>query len=175
MSTEEQKTIADNDGPAERNDLQIQSLAKLYRSPNSKIFLTRDSSEIYARLRNESVPVSYHDIYRLKNTVESLSRGREQRILRGDKRYHSFRKFISFSPNHILLSDLLFIPSLRGPSYAPSVVALFMDCFSRLCYAKIQASTASSVTFQSFEESLKFFYANHMGTYKKFCSDRGKY
>ena len=92
MSTAEQQRVRQEVSDPSSDDLKIQTLAKLYRSPNSKIFLTKNSSEIYRRLKSEiNIPVSYHDIYRLKNTVESLSRGREQRILRGKKRYNSLR------------------------------------------------------------------------------------
>ena len=87
----------------ETDDEKLKTLVRLYRSPKSKIFLTNNASDIYNRLKTENFPISYHDIYRLKTTVESLSRGREQRILRGRKRHLNFRKFVTFSPCHIVL------------------------------------------------------------------------
>ena len=97
------KKMSEQQQKDDNNDEKISHLVKLYRNPKSNIFLSRNSGQIYKDLRNENFKISYHDIYRLKNTVESLSRGRETRLLHGKRRSLGYRRFLCFSPCHIVL------------------------------------------------------------------------
>ena len=88
-------------------DGKITELRKLYTSPNSDIFLSKNAQDIYENLKKDTLfyPTTYADVSRLKNTVEADFRLRERRILRGKTRYLSRRKFQAFSPCTILLGE----------------------------------------------------------------------
>ena len=156
-------------------DNKVKQLVQLYRSPASNIFLTRDAQKIYDAVKNDAklYPTSHKDILRLLQTVESNFRDRETKTLRGKRRYLSFRRWLTFSPCSILLGDLCFLPSIQGQKEKRHVICVFMDAFSRLVFMKLQKGTTSRETLQSFEESLAFFYANDVGKYRLFCSDKG--
>lgn len=157
------------------SDQTVKRLVELYRSPTSNIFLTRNAQEIYKAVKNDAKlhPTSYKQIWRLQQTVESSFRGRESRILRGKNRYLSYRPWLNFSPCQIILGDLAFIPNISGKTSKHHVVCVFMDSFSKLVFMKVQKSTLSSETLNSFEEALPFFYGNNVGRYRLFCSDKG--
>ena len=87
------------------NDEGIKELSKLYLNPNSNLFLSKDTKDIYENIKSDASlhPATFADILRLRNSIESDFRHREHRILRGKRRYLSRRKFIAFSPCSILL------------------------------------------------------------------------
>ena len=157
-------------------DDRIKRLIQQYKTPYSNIFLKKNTQDIFQAVKKDTelYPTRYNDILRLKNSVESIFRDRETRILRGKSRYLSYRKWITFSPCSILLGDLCFIPSIHGKSHGQHIICVFQDAFSKLVFMKIQRSTKSEETLKSFEESLNFFYSNNVGKYRLFCSDQGK-
>lgn len=74
------------------------------------------------------------------------------------------------------LGDLCFIPSI--PSIQTGrikhrTVCVFQDAFSRLLFLRFQKGTSSKETYKTFELSLPFFYANNVGKYHLFHSDKG--
>ena len=84
---------------------QINLLKQLYRDKNSGLFLLKDTEKLYQNAKNHArlANVSRETIKKFKATIESLSRTKAEKILRGNKRRYSFRKYIFYGPNQILL------------------------------------------------------------------------
>ena len=84
---------------------QINLLKQLYRDKNSGLFLLKDTEKLYQNAKNHArlANVSRETIKKFKATIESLSRTKAEKILRGNKRRYSFRKYIFYRPNQILL------------------------------------------------------------------------
>ena len=84
---------------------QINLLKQLYRDRNSGLFLLKNTEKLYQNARKHArlANVSRETIKKFKASIESLSRTKAEKILRGNKRRYSFRKYIFYGPNQILL------------------------------------------------------------------------
>lgn len=69
----------------------VDSLYDLYRDPNSGLFLETATNKIYDKVKNDSrfYHVDRSDIERYKRSLEALSKNRERRVLKGNKRHLS--------------------------------------------------------------------------------------
>ena len=71
----------------------INKLTKNYQDSAHPSFLQTDSKKIYAELRDSiDYDISYTDIENFKNNTEEISRQRQLRLLRGAKRFGSYRQ-----------------------------------------------------------------------------------
>ena len=82
-------------------------LYELFRDPQSNFFLDSNSRRLYDLAKTDAslYPVTYKEIDEFKRTVESISRGFDQRTLRGRKRHLQYRAWKTYSPKHILLGE----------------------------------------------------------------------
>ena len=103
----------------EENDYEknLGTFHSLYRDVSSNIFLDKNDERIYKETKTDSFlnPISHTQIARYKRSIESISRDREWRILRGRRRVLSFRPWRTYGPNNIGLADLCFIPDFKNP------------------------------------------------------------
>ena len=111
----------------------LNNLYSNFSNPNSISFASVDIEQI---LRNSNSDASQHpvtrdDIKRFQLSLESISRQRERRILKGRKRKASFRKWVVYSPRHLILGDLAFLRKLDSTNNSHTIIAVFMDAHSR--------------------------------------------
>ena len=144
---------------------------KRYRDPQSGFFLESNTNRIYEESKRDSYlhSVTRKEILRFKNSLSTLSKNKERRILRGRKRVCSYRKWISWGPKNILLGDLCFIPNPRNPNGKKYTLLVLLDAFSRLCFVSILRNATSKETAEQLERAFDFF----GGPPLKFSSDRG--
>ena len=97
----------------------LEALYQDFLDVNSKNFASVNVDQIYRNSLEDAQrhPVSHDAIKELKTSLESISREKERRILRGQKRKASFRKWLTFAPRHIILGrtelcDNRLIPTL---------------------------------------------------------------
>lgn len=104
---------------------------KRYRDPQSGFFLESNTNRIFEEAKRDSYlhSVTRKDIVRFKNSLSTLSKNKERRILRGRKRVCSYRKWISWGPKNILLGDLCFIPNPRDPNGKKYTLLVLLDAF----------------------------------------------
>ena len=171
---------------------------KRYRDPQSGFFLESNTNRIFEEAKRDSYlhSVTRKDIVRFKNSLSTLSKNKERRILRGRKRVCSYRKWISWGPKNILLGDLCFIPNPRDPNGKKYTLLVLLDAFryslhynisvfqyfsisfsqysqyffSRLCFVSILRNATSKETADQLEKAFDFF----GGPPLKFSSDRGE-
>jgi len=155
-----------------QSSLNIARLYNLYRDPTSKLFLNTNVKQIYAACKRDSTlnQVTYDDIYRFKNSIETLSRLKERNILRGRPRYLSFRKWKTNGPLNICLGDLCFLRDIQGYNEGKHTILVLQDAFSRIAFAKLLNNNSSKEVTRHFADALNFF----GGTFLKFCCDRGQ-
>ena len=148
----------------------LQTFYKKYRDPDSRVFLETNLHNIYAAAKHDGDlnPVRRKDILTFQASLSTLSRLKEQRILRGRKRVLSFRKWKSYGPNNIWAGDLAFIPNIHDRSKKHTVLVL-ADVFSRLCHLSLQKGNSSIETSNSLKKAFQFFGGHPL----KFTSDRG--
>ena len=148
----------------------LKTFYKKYRDPTSQLFLESDLHKVYAAAKRDSDlnPVRHKDILTFQASLSTLSRLKEQRILRGRKRVLSFRKWRSYGPNNIWIGDLCFIPDIRVRTKRHTVLVL-ADVFSRLCFLSLQKGNSSKETANNLVKAFDFF----EGIPLKFTSDRG--
>ena len=141
-----------------------------YRNPNSRLFLESNVRKIYKAAKRDADlnPVTQKQIEDFKSSLSTLSRLREDRILRGRKRVLSFRKWRSYGPNNIWIADLCFIPDVRNRNKKHTILVI-ADVFSRLCFLSLQKGNSSLETAANLKKAFHFF----KGTPLKFTSDRG--
>ena len=144
-----------------------------YRDPTSTLFLEKDIDRLYSEAKRDADlnPVSRAEILRFKSSLSTLSRDREKRILRGRKRVLSYRRWIVFGPNNILLGDLAFLPSLRHRNGKRYIILVLLDAFSRLCFLSLLKNATSGEVARQLDEAFRFF----GGPPLKFASDRGEH
>ena len=85
----------------------LETLYKDFSNPDSKNFANINVEQIFRNAQQDASqhPVSRHEISQLQLSLESLSKARERRILKGKVRKVSFRKWIFFGPRHTLLGS----------------------------------------------------------------------
>ena len=155
----------------------LSELHDLYRDPKSNLFLVRDTKRIYhlAKSHARLSDLTFGDVYAFKQSIESLARTKSDKILRGRRRY-SFRKYRLFGSS-VISGDLCFIPRLSksdddgSKNKTHGILAIFMDCFSRLISLNFQKDTKSSTTLATFEKAWKEDFNGKQ--FHKFLSDRG--
>ena len=83
----------------------LETLYKDFTNPDSRNFANINVEQIFQNAQQDASrhPVSRHEISQLQLSLESLSRAKERRILRGKVRKVSFRKWLFFSPRHTIL------------------------------------------------------------------------
>ena len=151
-------------------------LYKLYKNPNSDLYLQQGTEALYQAARKEGKFVTRSEIQTFKNSIEALSRNYGRRVLKSRKRHLSFRKWLSFSPLHILAADILFLRRIKQDNNKKYVVLIIMDVFSRYLKVTPLKSTSSKETIQAFEASLKEFGADQTKPgwgYRYLAVDRG--
>ena len=102
-----------------------------YKTPSNRLFLERNVDVLYEQSKRDAElnPVSKQEIKKYSNALATKSRDKERRILRGRKRYLSFRKWKTYGPNNILLGDLAFLRSLKGKNDKKYIILVFLDAF----------------------------------------------
>ena len=142
-----------------QSSLNIARLYNLYRDPTSKLFLNTNVKQIYAACKRDSTlnQVTYDDIYRFKNSIETLSRLKERNILRGRPRHLSFRKWKTNGPLNICLGDLCFLRDIQGYNEGKHTILVLQDAFSRIAFAKLLNNNSSKEVTRHFADALNFF------------------
>ena len=181
----------------------LNDLYSNFSNPNSVSFASIDVEQVLRDSNSDATrhPVTRDDIKRFQLSLESISRQRERRILKGRKRKASFRKWIVYSPRHLILGDLAFLRKLDATNNSYTIIAVFMDAHSRsinhpfnlilpisptpaltdflypsnrLIHLSTQRSKTSAATFNSFKKALNFFTSQgYPNTYRLFNSDKG--
>ena len=66
----------------------LDTLNTLYHDPNSNLYLVRDSAKIYKLAKEQSKlsDLTYDDVTRFKSLVESISRSKAEKRLKGKER-----------------------------------------------------------------------------------------
>lgn len=163
----------------ERRQERLRELNNLYRDPKSNLFLVRDTKKIYeiAKAHSQLSQLTYGDVHAFKQSIESLARTKSDTILRGRRRY-SFRPYRLYGSS-VISGDLCFIPRLtkadsvgKNTSKTHAILAVFMDCFSRLISLNFQKDAKSSTTLATFEKAWKEDFNGKQ--FHNFLSDRGK-
>ena len=92
-------------GPRKMDPSPLEALYQDFLDVNSKNFASVNVDQIYRNSLNDAQrhPVSRNAIEKLKSSLESISREKERRVLKGRKRKASFRKWLTFAPRHIIL------------------------------------------------------------------------
>ena len=153
-----------------------QEIYNLYKDPNSDLYLQQNTEALYQAAKREGKFLTRGEIRTFQRSVEAQSRNFEARILRSRKRHLSFRKWLSFSPLHILAADILFLRRIKQDNNKKYVVLIIMDVFSRYLKVTPLKSTSSKETIQAFEASLKEFGADQTKPgwgYRYLAVDRG--
>ena len=148
---------------------------------DSDLFMNTNINQIYKQAKRSAIlqPASYQDISDLQSQIESLSRLKEQRELRGQKRKISTRIWTTHSERHCLISDLAFIRNLNVDNKTNNktyrILYLIQDAYSRLIYLAFIPNKSTEQTKKQFDKAIDFFTANgqYENSYKLFCSDRG--
>jgi hypothetical protein len=111
----------------------LDTLNTLYHDPNSNLYLVRDSAKIYKLAKEQSKlsDLTYDDVTRFKSLVESISRSKAEKRLKGNARRYSYRKYKLFS--HSIITGTF-----------PFTHHLFSICTTHL-YKKIYPSVRPSV------------------------------
>ena len=137
----------------------IAYLLRRYRDPTHSLYLDLSSRRILHQLLDEGTrqPIDRAIIENFRRSLGWFSRVRERRILRGKKRYYSFRSWRSHSPQSILAVDLCFLSNLPGRVGKNVPIFIAIDTFSRMTQATIQANNSSKSTFRSYEKLLPLF------------------
>ena len=149
---------------------------QLYRNPNSDLYLQQNTEAIYQAAKREGKYLTRAEIETFKHSVESTSRNFEARVLRSRKRHLSYRKWLSFSPLHILSGDLLFLRLVKPNNNKKYVVLILQDVFSKMVKLTPINSTSSKDTLKAFEQSLIEFGADQQlqgRGYRHLAVDRG--
>jgi hypothetical protein len=83
---------------------ELKSLHELYTSPTSSIFLAKNVDQIlqFTRTKSNLKHLSRIDIISYQNRIAQLSRDFERRILQSRVRHISTRRWIVWSPKHIM-------------------------------------------------------------------------
>lgn len=151
----------------------LRTFHSLYRDPTSNIFLEKNDERIYEEAKTDSFlnPISHSEIERYKRSIESISRDREQRILRGRKRVLSFRRWRTYGPNNIGLADLCYIPDFKNPRGKKKTIFVYLDAFSRLAYISLCRNGTAKEIATHLENAFSFVGRPPL----KFTSDRGNY
>ena len=95
---------------------QIQTTKEIYRlfkDPNSDLYLQQNTEALYQAAKREGKFLTRAEIRTFQDSVEATSRNFEIRVLKSRKRHLSYRKWISFSPLHILAGDILFLRKIK--------------------------------------------------------------
>ena len=152
-----------------------QRLYDNYRDPKSATFLETDPNKIYLAAKTEAshFPVSHGEITKFKETVESISRGFERRVLRARQRRLQYRSWLSYSPLDLICADLCFLPPVDKKKGKKKTILVLLDAYSRLIHLSLLPNATSKQTIEKFEQGLRFFGANETLSYTKFTSDRG--
>lgn len=155
------------------------NLLKDFSNINSPLFGETNINKVYHDLKKKSItePATIASIQELQSRVEAISKMKQRYLIRNEKRKYSYRKWLSFGPRHLLISDLAFIRRLNSSPNDKNhrVLFLIMDHYSRLIFLKFQRNRSSSETLKSFKQSLNFFTKNNSypNTYRKLCVDQG--
>ena len=164
-------------------DKSFNKLNNLYHDPKSDIFLLPDTTKLYAAAKEQAAlsSLTIDDIAIFKQRVESISRTTAEKRLKSGVARYSFRPYKFF--NHsIIAGDLAFVPRISAPDGSsldrnkrPGILAVFMDCQSRLVSLNFQPNAKAETTLKSFEKSLKedFVTGTRQHKFTHFLSDRG--
>ena len=158
-------------------------LNNLYHDPKSDLFLLPNTAKLYAAAKTQAAlsNLTIDDISIFKQQVESISRTTAEKRLRAGIARYSFRPYRFFNHN-IVAGDLAFIPRLTKPDSTaanknrpPGILAVFMDCQSRLVSLNFQQNAKAETTLKTFEKSLKedFVTGGRQHKFTHFLSDRG--
>ena len=154
----------------------IAYLLRRYRDPSHNLYLDLSTRRILNQLLDEGVrkPIDRTIIEDFRRSLSWFSRVRERRILRGRKRYNSFRSWRSHSPQTILAIDLCFLNNLPDSVGRNVPIFIAIDTFSRMTLATVQANNSSKATFQSYCKLLPLFLRPDAGkNYSFVATDRG--
>lgn len=70
-----------------------ETLVQNYQNPTHPSFLKTDIDQIYKQLKlSHDYEITFNDIIQFRNELYDISRAREQRILRGEKKFGSYRQ-----------------------------------------------------------------------------------
>ena len=88
-------------------DEQIRDLLARYLDPTSVAHLETNERKILQSVRRDAAkyPATIPTIRYFRDSLSYYSRARERYILKGRRRYNSFRKHVSFSPESILCGE----------------------------------------------------------------------
>ena len=154
----------------------IAYLLKRYQDPTNQLYLDLSTRRILEQLLNEGLarPISRNIIENFRQSLAWFSRVRERRLLRGRKRYNSFRSWRSHSPQTILAVDLCFLSNLPGKIGKNVPIFIAIDTFSRLTIGTVQANNSRKATLRSYEKLLPLFLRpNPEKNYSFVAADRG--
>ena len=152
-----------------------QNLYDNYRDPKSSTFLETDQHKLYSAAKTDAslFPVTYSEIDNFKQSVESISRSFERRLLRSRQRHLQYKKWLTYGPLNVICADLCFLPATGQKNSKKKIILVLLDCFSRLVNLQILKNSSSKETIEKFEQGLRFFGASETYSYTKFTSDRG--
>ena len=70
-----------------------ETLVRNYQNPTHPSFLKTDINQIYKQLKkSHDYEITFNDIIQFRNELYDISRAREKRILRGEKKFGSYRQ-----------------------------------------------------------------------------------
>ena len=148
---------------------------------DSSLFMNTNINQVYKEAKKSAIlhPASHQDISDLQLQLESISRLKEQRELKGLKRKISSRIWVTHSERHCLISDIAFIRNLNVDDSTNNktyrILYLIQDAYSRLLYLAFIPNKTTEQTKKEFDKAIAFFTGNghYENSYKLFCSDRG--
>ena len=158
MPIEKQKRM-DSELPQSPPDY-LRKLLLRYNDPENPLHLDLSAKRIIEKLSTDGSPVTASEIQQFKSSLEYYSMARERRLLRGKKRYLSFRPWVSFSPQSILALDLCFLYDLTTKANSNSTILVMLDVYSRFTRVSLQKNKSAAVTLKNFEQNLPFFTQN---------------
>ena len=156
-----------------------ETLRSFYRDPSSDLFLSPDTAKLFAAAKKEAAlsNLTYADIQTFKTQVETIAKNKAEKRLKPGTRRYSYRKYRFFG-NDIVAGDLAFIPRLqkgdpdsKDKNKRPGILAIFLDCHSRMVSMNFQPDATAKSTLTSFQKSLAEDFAGKHFAY--FLSDRG--
>ena len=153
----------------------LKKLLYRYQDPNDPLHLDLSTQRIIEQLSSENSTVTASEIQQFKSSLEFYTLERERRLLRGRKRYLSFRPWLCYSPQTILALDLCFLHSLTSKTNSHSTILVILDVFSRLARVSLQKDKTAATTLANFESNLSYFTQNFPEKqYKYVASDLGR-
>ena len=117
-----------------------ETLVQNYQNPTHPSFLKTDIDQIYKQLKlSHDYEITFNDIIQFRNELYDISRAREQRILRGEKKFGSYRQVRA--KKSLLLPYLLLISLFTS---------IYLDIHNRTFFSYFSSSSMSRLRLDKF-------------------------